>query len=388
MLKQNLSVTCFCFFLCFFAANTGLNSQNSLNNSPIFKGQSVNATTGEPLSFVNVGIKGTTIGTATDHKGVFSLHIPSSYLNNFVLFYSAIGYESGEILLSSLSADSVLTLRLTPTQYKLNELDVSAKSKVANGLIKAAVEKIPNNYPSFPFYYPFTYTAEKVVNEKLEKVSVKGQLMDSLGYRVKDFFTAYHSRSYVFMEPETIEKNKFAFIKGLTGMDDFLNFDIVGSHGNILSVNQLEKYQLTLTGTTTYEQDSVYVISYKNLEPSVTSTGDYYVSSYEGEIFISKTSKAILKNTTRVQSQKLALFGRNFAIPEGQKPMGTDVSYEFSTTYHLSNGYYQLGTLSVTAHYTQPNTAKVQFNAQLIVEGFERQTAQTLPLRDVLKSGR
>lgn len=388
MLKQNLSVTCFCFFLCLFAGISGVNSQNSVNNLNIFKGKSISHLNGEPVSFVNMGIKGTTIGTATDKMGEFTLSVPANYMQEFVLFYSAIGYESGEIALNKLSKDSINIIVLKPTQYKLNELDVSAKSKVAMGIIKDAVSKIPKNYPSFPFMYPFTYKAEKTINQKLENAAAKGQLFDSLGYQSKNFFTAYASRSYVFNEPENIEKNRFAFIKGITGMDDFLNFDIVGSNGNILTVEHLDKYQLTLTGTTTYAQDSVYVISYKNLEPSVTSTGDYYVTSYEGEIFISKTSKAILKNTTQVKSEKVALFGRNFAIPEGQKPMGTDVQYNFSTTYNLSNGYYQLGTISMDVSYLNGSNSTVQFNAQLIIEGFERTASQNVPLRDVLKLGR
>lgn len=388
MLKQNLIRSCFCFFLCFWVGNMATNGQNSLNNDKILKGKTIQQSTGEAISFVNIGVKGTTIGTASDSKGEFTLKIPANYIHNFVLFYSAIGYESGEIPLNSVAFDSIKVVKLFPTQYKLNELDVNAQSKIAFGIIKDAVAKIPTNYPSFPYSYAFLYKAEKTYNGKLEKVAAQGTLYDSLGYKPKDFFAAYASRSYTFEEPAEIEKNKFAFNKGITGMDDFLNFDIVGSTGNVLGVDQLEKFKLTLTGTTTYQQDSVYVISYKNLEPSVTSTGDYYVTSYEGEIYVSKTSKAILKNTTQVKSRQVALYGRGFAIPEGKFPMGTDVNYEFSTTYNLSNGYYQLGTISLKASYLNSSNSTVNFDSQLIIEGFKRATATTVPIRDLLKSGR
>lgn len=388
MLKQNLFTTCIYFILLVGCNFSFLKAQNSINSNKIIKGKTIHAITQEPIGFVNLGVGGTTIGTASDSKGEFSLSIPQTQYNQFDLFYSAIGYKSGQIALKLISTDSVHIFELEPTQYKLNELDVNAKSKVAVGIIKDAVAQIPVNYPSFPFSYAFLYKAEKEYNEKSAAVSSKGIMYDSLGYVAKNFQTTYASRSYIFTEPTETETTKFAFNKGITAMDALLEFDIVGSKGNVLSIDQLSKYKLTLMGLTTYQQDSVYVIAYKNLSPSVTSTGDYYVTSYEGEIYISKSTKAILKNTTQVKSSQVSLYGRGLAIPEGMYPIGKEVIYEFSTTYNYVNNLYQLGTISLEITYLNSSKDKVVSKSQLIIEGLNKESAKEIPLRDVLKSGK
>lgn len=388
MLKQNVYSACFYCVLWIGMNFSLLNAQNSLNKTKIIHGKTMNAITQKPVSFVNLGIEGTTIGTASDNNGEFTLSIPETYYKQFALFYSAIGYESGHLSMDGLSLDTINIFVLEPTQYKLNELDVNAKSKVAVGIIKDAVAQIPNNYPSFSFSHPFLFKAEKDYNDKSDVVSTKGIIYDSIGYQPKNFHAAYASRSYIFIEHAETELKKFAFNKGITAMDALLDFDIVGSKGNVLSVEQLNKYKVTLVGTTTYQQDSVYVIAYKNLSPSVTSTGDYYVSSYEGEIFISKSTNAILKNTTQVKSSKMSLYGRSMAIPDGMYPFGNDISYEFSTTYNYSNELYQLGTISLELAYINNAGDSVKSRSQLIVEGFKKDAKKEVPLRDLLKSGK
>lgn len=388
MLKQNVFSACFYCVMWIGFNFSSLIAQNSINKTKIIQGKTIHAITQEPIGFVNLGIEGTTIGTASDNNGEYTLTIPETYFNEFDLYFSAIGFESGQISLNQLSSDSMNIFTLEPTQYKLNELDVNAKSKIAVGIIKDAVAQIPINYPSFPFSYPFIFKAEKEYSQKSESVASNGIMYDSIGYRPKNFHASYTSRSFVFKEPEEVELKRFAFNKGITTMDALLDFDIVGSKGNVLSVDQLNKYKLTLVGTTTYQQDSVFVIAYKNLSPSVTSTGDYYVTSYEGEIYISKSSKAILKNTTQVKSSKVSLYGRGMAIPDGMYPIGKDVFYEFSTTYNFANELYQLGTISMELNYINNASDSVKSKSQLIIEGLTKNASQEVPLRDILKSGK
>ena len=53
-------------------------------------GKVTDAKTGEPLPFVNVAVKGTTMGTTTDENGKFSLKVPDK---NAALSFSYVGYE-------------------------------------------------------------------------------------------------------------------------------------------------------------------------------------------------------------------------------------------------------------------------------------------------------
>ena len=68
------------------------------------KGQVTDASTGESLPGVNVLVKGTSIGTATDSKGNYSLDVPSA---NDTLIFSYIGYISKSIAINNQSVIDV-----------------------------------------------------------------------------------------------------------------------------------------------------------------------------------------------------------------------------------------------------------------------------------------
>lgn len=376
-----------CLFTALITFPTLLVAQKNSANQTVLRGNIINEANNDPLSFVNVGILGTSLGTASDQEGNFILSTPDVKSESYEIFFSAIGYESLQIKLNALRFDSINTIRLTPTQYKLNEVDVNAKSRMLYGIIKDANSKIAKNYPQMPFIYGFDFKSTIETAESLKTIKGKGEIYDSLGYHRTSFADAFNARTYRFMESEEIEKNNYAFYKGITLMDELLNFDVVRSNGNVLDVVYIDKYNLNLLATTTYGNQSVYVIAYKNLDPKVTSTGDYYATSYEGEIYISKDSKAILKNITTVKSSMISPYGRSFVITDPTLALGTDCEYNFTTTYQQSNGQYVLSTISMAISYKDANKKVVKHSAELIIENFKKGTLNTVPNRDLLKSG-
>ncbi|MEO6630679.1 MAG: carboxypeptidase-like regulatory domain-containing protein, partial [Mucilaginibacter sp.] len=73
--------------LCFFFINTAF-AQNAT-----VKGKVADATTGETLIGVSVGIKGTSTGTQTDVNGAYTLTAPSGA----TLTFTYIGYATQQI---------------------------------------------------------------------------------------------------------------------------------------------------------------------------------------------------------------------------------------------------------------------------------------------------
>lgn len=74
---------------------------------------------GDPIPGVNILIKGTTRGTITDVEGKYSLDVPE--IDNPVLVFSFIGYESREIELGS---ESIINVVMQPSTASLEEVVV------------------------------------------------------------------------------------------------------------------------------------------------------------------------------------------------------------------------------------------------------------------------
>ena len=92
---------------------------------PDIDGWTLNADTGAPIADVNVRISGQEIGTVSDRVGFFS--IADLAAGTYTVRASRIGYEPREenVVLTSESENSNLTLRLTPAVLELGEVTVT-----------------------------------------------------------------------------------------------------------------------------------------------------------------------------------------------------------------------------------------------------------------------
>lgn len=107
------------------------------------KGNVTDASDGSPLPGVNVLVKGTTIGTATDAKGNYILNVPESA---DTLIYSYIGYNSKMV---AINGRSVINIQLSPERVKGQQLVVvgygTQKQKdITSSISSVSSEKIQN----------------------------------------------------------------------------------------------------------------------------------------------------------------------------------------------------------------------------------------------------
>ncbi len=121
------------------AFNAGVSSHvvNSVNPARLIpiKGKILDAK-GIPIPGVTVREKGTTNGTTTDNKGMFSLNIVN---DNAVVVISVIGYEPREVIASSIQNG---VIQLTESNKQLNEVVVTAYGKVKKKNLTDAVASI------------------------------------------------------------------------------------------------------------------------------------------------------------------------------------------------------------------------------------------------------
>jgi hypothetical protein len=99
--------------------------------------------TGEPLPYANVLVKGSSIGTVTNFKGEFRISIPTNFKSDS-LRISYIGYKTNSVAIPELSRDSKIFL--VESVNTLNEVQITGQS--AMSIMKSAIKEIPTNYYS------------------------------------------------------------------------------------------------------------------------------------------------------------------------------------------------------------------------------------------------
>mgnify|MGYP000767207011 FL=1 len=122
------------------------------DNRITIKGVVVDATTGEPIPFANLGVLGTVAGVASDMDGNFELLLPLS-LEKYKVRVSVVGYTSYEMNVEDVKGEENMRIALKPVTYGIGEVDVYAESLVYKKMIRQVVENIGKNYLSKPYNY-------------------------------------------------------------------------------------------------------------------------------------------------------------------------------------------------------------------------------------------
>ncbi len=269
----------------------------------VIKGKIFNAENNEAVEFANVGIENTYLGTASNAKGEFILEIAPRFAE-YTVNVSAVGFKTKKILLLEWLNQKEIAIHLTPVNYGLSAVDVKADSKIAYGIIRTAVNLISDNYPQVAFTCEYLYTDQAKGESRTVTIN------DDTGYVKRSFADAFLSRNYAF--EEDVKEDYILLKDGLTKMDQLLSGDIVRMTGNVLSVASINDFDISIKEETTLGSDSVYVIHYKCLNPTIANTGCAGVEGYEGDITISKINHAVLQNKVKVMQKGYSIHGNRF----------------------------------------------------------------------------
>lgn len=324
------------------------------------KGKVIDQSTKQNLAFVNIGIEGTLIGTASDINGDFSFKFPSD-LSAKNLYFSAIGYQN--LLIKLEKYENNKTTSLVPLSYGLDDIEISTQSKVLYKKIQDASEAINDLFLTQAYNYKLLYRNEIYIQDTLFRMRNASVLLsDSEGYRAKK--SAITNRNYKFLNVERNFKVE-SLNDGTTLMNDLLSFDFARTNNNILDLSNLNEFDLDLVEETTIASDSVWVIAFKLSNPTLPKTGSIYANAYEGKIYIAKKNNAILKLEANIQESKQSLLGRN--ISTELKHAKQDIGYHVTTTYKDQNGHYRLDNIALKAVYKNSNGQIIKEDASILV---------------------
>jgi len=349
-------------------------------------GKLINKQNQEAIPFANVGIVGSYIGAASNLDGIFEFKIPGKYRNKTIQA-SAVGFTTFTDSVINCMQFDTLRIELNPVNYSIGEVEVMAESKVLQKILKTAIEKIPDNYIQTPFNYDVYYRSEKYVNDTLNRMREAAvQIYDDKGYQREDAYQVFKERGYKFLQVrKSFEPASLA--DASTYLDELLEMDIVRGRGNILNKNHIGFYDLKLEQVSEYENDSIWVISYKSKRPMLSNTGDYYANSYSGKIYIKTKDYAIIKNETHVVASNYSPQGRSFYVnPDRQKWQPLGIEYDFSVTYKQYTGSYYLSYVSYKRHHELKEKASgkrknLEINTEMLITKINTQNPEVIEKR-------
>lgn len=246
--------------------------------------------TNKPIPYASICIKNKTIGTVSNSEGQFVLHVPQTYKNDSIII-SSIGYK----MFKSKVVDCIgkdLDIELSLKVYDLSEIEV--KPKDALEIVKQAVSKIPENYPTQPinmegFYRELTFENDMCVelaeaacefyyrpyNEQYSKTLNEVAInLNALSESHYDYFIRNHFWT-LYYNPNDKLKIKEARASNLFHKQRFkviprggpmkcAAFDLVKNIHFFLHPKNFKRYRYTLADITNYNNREVYKIKYLN----------------------------------------------------------------------------------------------------------------------------
>ncbi len=317
------------------------------------KGTVTDQSTKEPISYAGISIEGTFTGAPSDLSGNFEFEVPPTNTGTY-LIVSAVGYQTIRIAISEVFKDQ-FKVEMIPTSYEIGTVDVIAGSVEMQRILKNVISHIDSNYIKGAFGQKIYFKGEASINKDPKRIDEAiVEYGDSKGYQRESVLNAFQHRNYNFLGiRRNFEVKNLA--DGMNPIDDLLNLDIVRVKGNILDISYLSNYDLKLDRQGQFEGDSVWVINYRLRKPDLSKTGDFYATSYQGKLTVSKSNYAVLKNETLVKASDFNTLGRAFANAGVQRLIPVSIGYEFSTIYRKGKTGYNLAYLKCNRHHTWKN---------------------------------
>lgn len=250
------------------------------------RGEVIDSLDRSPMSMVNIGVMGKTIGTATNREGQFSLFLPRSYAGGKLVF-SNLGYLREQIEIPS--RDTTIQVELRETSVRLPEVLVrhANPDKIMQGVVKQKKA----NYASEPLI--LTAFFRESIQQDEQYVDVSEAVIEIYKPPYINEFALERVRFVKGRKGEFTGDMEIIDFKLQGGPFLFSRVDIVRQGGFLPDQEGNSKYQYSFNGMDYDHGRNVFIIGF---EPR-NDTGDLL---YEGEI--------------RVDEETLAIVGANFEM--------------------------------------------------------------------------
>lgn len=323
------------------------------------EGVLLDAETREPVPYASVGVAGYSLGTSSNLQGQFSLKIPASLAaKGYTLKISCVGFETKTLE----NPTGTIEVQLAPSSIVLREVMVFGKELSPERIVKRAFSNVKKNYNPKPFQYQTFY------RHYCKDDSVYGRLIEGAvdiykrkGYKAQQQTVGVRDEVRVHQLRRSFDNTKVnsghlpIALYSVMGTDivgyqrkSSINTNFISLFGNDISTlrHGMKKFEFTLEGTTQYDGESVYKITYRSRgDSTVLTTGIRWASHMEGTLYITTGTYAIVRaesfRTDMIGTLRQLIFykknnGRYYpyhAVKDGTTHYGRPI--RFTHNYHL-----------------------------------------------------
>lgn len=328
----------------------------------IVNGKVIDGSTGVAVSFVNIGIVGTLIGSASNVDGEFSFNIPAEHLDKQI-YFSAIGYQNFEISVQDYNALVYKTIKLETLSYGIEGVEISTRSQVLYRKVCVVSAAISKNFIVVPFESKAIFSSEMYLGGVLQlKRDALISLSDESGYIKRN--NAFAARNYQLIN--VIRNFEIESLNdGTLIIDELLTFDIARTRGNILDTLFLSSYNMEMLE----ETDDNWVIAYQNQKPNLSNSSDYYAKSVKGKLTIAKKGNVLLSSEATINADFQSILGRGFAADSANCLKNVD--YHYTISYKNSPKGYLPEQITCIKNYINKQGKPVKLVASLSIIGIE-----------------
>jgi hypothetical protein len=114
----------------------------------------IDGETGEPLSFVNIRVEGTTLGTVTSFDGTYLLRLKPGI---YTIIYSIVGFKSEKLIVDLTLSNKVINITLQPASIELPEIVVTTTDPAVL-IMEAALKRKEEQINKLQSYSYMLYT--------------------------------------------------------------------------------------------------------------------------------------------------------------------------------------------------------------------------------------
>lgn len=290
------------------------------------------------MVFASIRVKERALGVISNTDGSF--RIPLKYKSyGEILEISCLGYQTKELLLNSLTADSLHILKLNPSILSLQEAIVTAKYKgkrklSAKQIVKRAIDNIPNNYPNYQFSTVGYYRDYQL--EENQYINLNEAILEvfDLGFNKIDTTTT-KTRIYKYVQNDQFQRDTLAddsydYGKGRKTIANAFLSDYGGNEFSILKAHDairnyklnsydfingmkdgdiLDNHSFRKLPDTYFSSEQLHVIAFERKTSSYVALGKIYISLYD--FAIHKLEYSVCDSLGKNNNKQLQKKGNN-----------------------------------------------------------------------------
>jgi erythromycin esterase-like protein len=259
--------------------------------------------TGQPVPYASVSVPSQGVGTVADETGHFVL----AGVGPGALQITSVGY--GMVTMTSSSSATLLTVRLSPSAYALQGVQVRGESLDPRKIMKKVLAALPQNYEQQD-YSAEVYTHRRTTNFdtlSFENETV-GQYFEPAGHRhwgggfLMLGSIGQHRVKEIHVAKEPDKKQKSIGEQRQGGPGFSVNSADAVRISPLFKTSTLGKFQVHLDSVLERGGETVYLISFAAKHAKHRSTGTYLISGYSGRLYVQQRTYAVTRYEALWQS--------------------------------------------------------------------------------------